>query len=77
MFTELQSLRRKVDQQHHQMSAGDQVVRELRARESDLQESLAAKDAQLGILRVRLEEADSELKSKKQSLTKVEEEKNR
>ena len=54
-----------------------QVVREMRARESDFHESLQTKDSQLGIIRVRLEEADKELAAKKQSMEQLQVEKQR
>ena len=59
------------------MTSSDQIVRELQARESDLQESLTAKDSQLAVLRVRLEEADRELEEKRKSLKYLEGERNR
>jgi hypothetical protein len=41
------------------------MLRELQSRESDLMEVLGAKDSQLAVLRVRLEEADKELHNRK------------
>jgi len=54
-------MKRQYDQNNYQMTKLDQIVRELRARESDLQEALGAKDSQLAILRVRFDESDKEL----------------
>lgn len=45
-------------------------VRELKAREVDYSAALEAKDSQLAILRVRLQEADLELQSARVTLTK-------
>ena len=39
-------------------SIHDQLIRELQAREMDLQEALKAKDSQLAVLRVRHEELE-------------------
>ncbi|XP_050405354.1 golgin subfamily A member 5 [Patella vulgata] len=63
--TELENAKMKVNKSN---SENDQVVRELRARENDLTEALAAKDSQLAILRVRLEEADNSVTSMKQQI---------
>lgn len=52
-------------------SMHDQLVRELQSRELDLTEALKAKDAQLAVLRVRLEEADKRLLSKEKTLEEV------
>ncbi|XP_013406597.1 golgin subfamily A member 5 isoform X2 [Lingula anatina] len=75
--SELDSVRRQLDQNNANMSQSDQLIRELRSRESDLQEALAAKDSQLGVLRVRYEEAEKGLESKKKLLGELNSEKNR
>ena len=44
------------------------MIRELQSRESDLTEALGAKDSQLAVLRVRIEESDKELVEKRKLL---------
>ena len=44
------------------------MIRELQSRESDLTEALGAKDSQLAVLRVRIEESDKELVEKRRLL---------
>lgn len=63
-LSELDTSKRKLDAYHRSASMHDQLVRELQSRESDLTEALGAKDSQLAVLRVRLEEADKELSRK-------------
>ena len=58
-------------------SKSDQVVRELQNHEQDLMEALGAKDSQLAILRVRLEEADRELQGKQKYVEELLGDKNR
>ncbi|XP_074650631.1 golgin subfamily A member 5-like [Tubulanus polymorphus] len=60
-----------------QLSQSDQIVRELQARENDLMESLTAKDSQLAVLRVRIEEADAEVNDMKKKLSSVQQDKMR
>ena len=55
LAAELLKLRRKGDTQ---LQKSDQIVRELQSQVDDFQEALSAKDSQLGVLRVRFEEAD-------------------
>ncbi len=56
-FPELVKVKKQLNSQTSSQSYSDQIIRELRSRENDLTEALSTKDAQLGILRVRLEEA--------------------
>ena len=51
--------------QSQQLAKTDQIIRELQAMDGDLREALQTKDAQLGVLRVRLDEADKALSSQK------------
>ena len=51
--------------QSQQLAKTDQIIRELQAMDGDLREALHTKDAQLGVLRVRLDEADKALSSQK------------
>ena len=55
---------------NHQV-AGDQASSELRRREADCREALAAKDAQIAVLRTRLEEADLELDARRRQLNEL------
>ena len=63
MCAELTKLRRKSETQNAQLQRSDQIVRELTSQASDLQEALSAKDSQLGVLRVRFEEAEKQNQS--------------
>ncbi|KAH9380251.1 hypothetical protein HPB48_018205 [Haemaphysalis longicornis] len=58
-------LQNRLDLWTSQVSSSDSALRELQARERDLTSALEAKDAQLAVLRVRLQEADQELGSKR------------
>ena len=66
-----------MDKLSGQLSQTEQMARELRSRESDLQEALTAKDAQLGVLRVRYEEADKQVQGTQRLMEQVREEKDR
>ena len=55
----------------------DQLVQELKAREMDLHEALKAKDSQLAVLRVRLEDADRSASDQQRVLGNLQAEKNR
>ena len=70
-------MKKQLHAQTNSHSQSDQIIRELRARENDLTEALSTKDAQLGILRVRLEEADKELLEKKKTVEALTAEKDR
>ena len=59
-LTEQVKLKQKMAEQSRIASRSDHLIRELQNREQDLMEALGAKDSQLAILRVRLEEADRE-----------------
>lgn len=50
------------------MMQQDRIVRGMEEKERDLDEALKAKDSQLAVLRVRMQEADDELKSKTELL---------
>ncbi|KAH8031007.1 hypothetical protein HPB51_012475 [Rhipicephalus microplus] len=62
---EKQRLQNRLDHWSSQVSASDSTFRELQARERDLTSALEAKDSQLAVLRVRLQEADQELTTKR------------
>ena len=63
---DLQTFKRQQIQYQHQIAESDALLRELRSLESDLRESLSAKDSQIALLRVRLTESDDVIKSKTQ-----------
>ena len=48
-----------------QQMATQSIIRQLQLKEDDFNEALTAKDSQLAVLRVRLQEVDQELKAKK------------
>ncbi|XP_047133106.1 golgin subfamily A member 5 isoform X1 [Hydra vulgaris] len=50
----------------------ERIRKDFEAREADMQEALKAKDSQLAVLRVRIQEVDLELKDKIQTLALVE-----
>lgn len=76
-ISELARVREKLHSNTQSASKSDQVVRELQNREQDLMEAIGAKDSQLAILRVRLEEADRELQGKQKQVEELLSEKNR
>lgn len=69
---ELETAQKKLSEYRHISSNSDQMVRELRSREADIQEALNCKDSQLAVLKVRLEEADAELMRNKETMEKLE-----
>lgn len=50
------------------------MLRELRSQVDDLTEALSAKDGQLAVLKIRLDEADQLLKSRNAALEEVQKE---
>lgn len=74
---ETKRLQNELKKKESQASSTDNVIRELRSREEDLSEELNAKNSQLAVLRVRLQEADQEMKSKTQQITELNCEKDR
>lgn len=77
MKSESELMRRKLEGNQRTQSQSDQMVRELQSRESDLMEALQAKDSQLGVLRIRLEEADKQIESKQKSIASLEDDRSR
>lgn len=75
--SEVELMRKKLEGNQRTQSQSDQIVRELQSRESDLMEALQAKDSQLGVLRIRLEEADKQIESKQKSIAGLEGERSR
>lgn len=58
-------------------SKSDRITRELRSQVDDLTEAVAAKDSQLAVLKVRLQEADQLLKTRTEALEALQSEKSR
>ncbi|XP_071961984.1 golgin subfamily A member 5-like [Antedon mediterranea] len=65
---ELVKVKDELRKKRSQMSESDAIMRQLQQREDDLMEELNAKNSQLGVLRVRFQEADEELKGKKKQV---------
>ncbi|XP_033115973.1 golgin subfamily A member 5-like [Anneissia japonica] len=65
---ELVKIKDELRKKRSQMGESDALIRQLQQREDDLSEELNAKNSQLGVLRVRFQEADSELIEKKKEL---------
>ena len=59
------------------VTKSDGIIRELQNREQDLMEALGAKDSQLAVLRVRLEEADREKESRQRAVEGLQSERER
>lgn len=51
-----------------QLLASEEITRQLRSKEDDFTEALNAKDSQLAVLRVRVQESDQELQSKRKQI---------
>ncbi|XP_006268862.1 golgin subfamily A member 5 [Alligator mississippiensis] len=77
MQEELNKARTRVEKWNVDHSKSDRVVRELRAQIDDLTEAVAAKDSQLAVLKVRLQEADQLLSSRTEALEALQSEKSR
>uniref|UniRef100_A0A8C3Q1N1 Golgin subfamily A member 5 n=1 Tax=Chrysolophus pictus TaxID=9089 RepID=A0A8C3Q1N1_CHRPC len=74
---ELNKSRERVEKWNVDHSKNDRMVRELRARVDDLTEAVGAKDSQLAVLKVRLQEADQLLSSRTEALEALQSEKSR
>uniref|UniRef100_A0A8C6X207 Golgin subfamily A member 5 n=1 Tax=Naja naja TaxID=35670 RepID=A0A8C6X207_NAJNA len=75
--TELTNARARVEKWNADNSSNDRLVRELQAQVDDLTEAAAAKDSQLAVLKVRLQEADQLLSSRNKALETLQNEKSR
>lgn len=76
-FLELNKARARVEKWNVDHSKSDRITRELRAQVDDLTEAVAAKDSQLAVLKVRLQEADQMLSSRTEALEALQSEKSR
>ncbi|KAJ7345120.1 hypothetical protein JRQ81_001070 [Phrynocephalus forsythii] len=74
---ELNNARGRVEKWNVENSHNDRRVRELQAQVNDLTEAAAAKDSQLAVLKVRLQEADQLLNSRNKALEALQNEKSR
>lgn len=77
MSTELNQARSRAEKWNTEQSRSDRAVRELRAQVDDLTQALTAKDSQLAVLRVRLDEADQLLKTRSSALEEAQSERTR
>ncbi|XP_069807153.1 golgin subfamily A member 5 [Dendropsophus ebraccatus] len=77
MQEELNEARVRIEKWNGDHSKSDRTTRELRAQVDDLTEAVAAKDSQLAVLKVRLQEADQLLSSRTEALEKLQSEKSR
>ncbi|NXW87456.1 GOGA5 protein, partial [Alopecoenas beccarii] len=74
---ELNKSRERVEKWNIDHSKSDRMVRELQARVDDLTEAVGAKDSQLAVLKVRLQEADQLLSARTEALEALQSEKSR
>uniref|UniRef100_A0AAY5EL18 Golgin subfamily A member 5 n=1 Tax=Electrophorus electricus TaxID=8005 RepID=A0AAY5EL18_ELEEL len=74
---ELNQTRARSEKWNVEQSRADRSVRELQELVSDLTEALSAKDAQLAVLKVRLDEADQLLKARNSALEEAQNERTR
>ncbi|XP_047650935.1 golgin subfamily A member 5 isoform X3 [Phacochoerus africanus] len=74
---ELNKARARVEKWNVDHSKSDRITRELRAQVDDLTEAVAAKDSQLAVLKVRLQEADQLLSARTEALEALQNEKSR
>lgn len=74
---ELNKSRTRTEKWNTDNSKSDRVVRELRAQVDDMTEAVSAKDAQLAVLKVRLQEADQLLSSRTEALEALHSEQSR
>lgn len=74
---ELNQTRLRADRWNSEQSQTDRMLRELRSQVDDLTEALSAKDGQLAVLKIRLDEADQMLKSRSAALDEAQKERSR
>ncbi|XP_005149571.2 golgin subfamily A member 5 isoform X2 [Melopsittacus undulatus] len=74
---ELNKSRERVEKWNVDQSKSDRMVRELQAQVDDLTEAVGAKDSQLAVLKVRLQEADQLLSARTEALEALQSEKSR
>uniref|UniRef100_A0A671QTL6 Golgin subfamily A member 5 n=1 Tax=Sinocyclocheilus anshuiensis TaxID=1608454 RepID=A0A671QTL6_9TELE len=74
MQEEVNLSRARAEKWNSDQSRVDRTVRELRAQVDDLTEALSAKDGQLAVLKIRLDEADQLLKARSYALEEAQNE---
>ncbi|XP_078262910.1 golgin subfamily A member 5 [Rhinoraja longicauda] len=74
---ELNKSRKQIEKWNSENSKTDRISRELHSQVDDLNEVLGAKDSQLAVLKVRLEEADQLLKTRTEAIDMLQNERNR
>uniref|UniRef100_A0A3Q3WRW9 Golgin subfamily A member 5 n=1 Tax=Mola mola TaxID=94237 RepID=A0A3Q3WRW9_MOLML len=72
---ELNQKRLRADKWNSEQCQTDRMLRELRSQVDDLTEALSAKDGQLAVLKIRLDEADQLLKSRSAALDEAQKDK--
>lgn len=75
--TELNQARLRADRWNSEQSLTDRMLREHRSKVDDLTEALSAKDGQLAVLKIRLDEADQMLTSRSAALEEAQKERSR
>lgn len=68
-FSELTRCQRQLESQRRQLTQTEQTCADLRRHDADTRETIAAKDAQIAVLRTRLDEADREIATKTKLLS--------
>lgn len=74
---ELNQARLRADRWNSEQSQTDRMLREHRSKVDDLTEALSAKDSQLAVLKIRLDESDQMLKSRSAALEEAQKERSR
>ncbi|XP_034713476.1 golgin subfamily A member 5 [Etheostoma cragini] len=74
---ELNQARLRADRWNSEQSLTDRMLREHRSKVDDLTEALSAKDSQLAVLKIRLDEADQLLTSRSAALEEAQKERSR
>ncbi|KAF1374509.1 hypothetical protein PFLUV_G00229830 [Perca fluviatilis] len=74
---ELNQARLRADRWNSEQSTTDRILREHRSKVDDLTEALSAKDGQLAVLKIRLDEADQMLASRSAALEEAQKEQSR
>ena len=67
-IAEVKETEKQLQRSQEQLSTSEEIARQLRMKEDDFTEALNAKDSQLAVLRVRIQESDQELQSKRQQI---------
>lgn len=59
---------KQLQRSQEQLTTSEDIARQMRGKEDDYTEALNAKDSQLAVLRVRIQESDQELQNKRQQI---------